>query len=172
MPEKTIKKVNWEIKNWETNEAVIVSNTVQYVGIAGKTNSYNGSLRTTLHYLRFNYLWQNIRVLGGAYGAKIVIDKWKNLTISSYRDPRLKETLETFKNIPNHLQKEVLTTNEVNKYITGALAGYEMNKDNTPKMRAFRRIDGYLIGVLGETSGECSLNKSHIINSNLHNSYV
>ena len=53
---------------------------------------YEGSMLVLKKYLSTEYLWNNVRVMGGAYGSFIQIDKYGNLGLVSYRDPNVKRT--------------------------------------------------------------------------------
>jgi Zn-dependent M16 (insulinase) family peptidase len=49
------------------------------------------------HYLRTTWLWDKIRVQGGAYGGQCIFDHYSGgFTFVSYRDPNLIATLDTY----------------------------------------------------------------------------
>ncbi|MCK4535221.1 MAG: peptidase M16, partial [Syntrophobacterales bacterium] len=80
-------------------EGLIVPSQINYVGKgadlyrAGYT--YHGSARVITRYLRTSWLWDSVRVRGGAYGAFCNFDKFSGvLTFLSYRDPNLLKTIE------------------------------------------------------------------------------
>ena len=61
------------------------------------------------------YLTKKIRIDNGAYGA------WASnmenyITLNTYRDPKLKETLSIFKELPNFIKNLDLTEEELNNY--------------------------------------------------------
>ncbi len=46
--------------------------------------------------LNFNYLWENIRVKGGAYGAYIMLDFKSSASFTSFNDPNIEKSYEYF----------------------------------------------------------------------------
>ena len=77
--------------------------------------------------LSYGYLWEKIRVHGGAYGARAefnslqgVFDFW------SYRDPFIVETIETFKKTFEFIDKEMdISPKAVEQYIIGSIKGLD-----------------------------------------------
>ena len=58
---------------------------------------YDGSAEVITGYLRMAYLWEKIRVQGGAYGAFVSFDDRSGvLSFLSYRDPNIAPTLASF----------------------------------------------------------------------------
>ncbi len=58
---------------------------------------YHGSAQVILRHLRMGYLWEKVRVQGGAYGAFCLLDRLSgSLVQASYRDPAVKGTLATY----------------------------------------------------------------------------
>jgi presequence protease len=56
--------------------------------------------------LRTGYLWERVRVQGGAYGGFASLSHTSGaLTFASYRDPHLGKTLETFEGAARHLRE-------------------------------------------------------------------
>ena len=49
--------------------------------------SYNGSMLVLKSILAMDYLWNRIRVQGGAYGAHFGINRAGELYFASFRDP-------------------------------------------------------------------------------------
>ncbi|NMC63743.1 MAG: hypothetical protein GYA55_11325, partial [SAR324 cluster bacterium] len=63
-----------------------------------------GSLAVVLNYLRDTWLWEQIRVQGGAYGAGCSYDENNRvLSIYSWDDPNPVRSLEVFKKVAEHL---------------------------------------------------------------------
>lgn len=61
------------------------------------------------------YLTKNIRMKNGAYGAGAIYNS-NYLSLYTYRDPNIKESLEIFKNIPNFIRNLELTDEELTNY--------------------------------------------------------
>jgi Zn-dependent M16 (insulinase) family peptidase len=63
-----------------------------------------GYLLVLQHLLSTDYLWQNIRVLGGAYGCMLSFDNIGTACMVSYRDPNLDETIACVKKIVEYIR--------------------------------------------------------------------
>ena len=55
-----------------------------------------GSAQVAAQLLTYDYLWNTVRVQGGAYGVGLNIDSKGEARFSSYRDPNAKATLSRF----------------------------------------------------------------------------
>ena len=77
-------------------------------------------------HLRTSYLWDQVRVQGGAYGCFCVYDRLANhLSLVSYRDPNLDRTLEVFDKAAHYLDKLRLSPEELDKSIVGAIGAMD-----------------------------------------------
>lgn len=95
------------------NEAFIINSKVNYVAVGGSYESkYNVEYMLLDNYISMNYLWNEVRVKGGAYGVDFNIDT-DSISMSSYRDPNIRETLETFKNVSNIVENLDMTEEEL-----------------------------------------------------------
>lgn len=72
--------------------------------------------------LNTNYLWQNIRVLGGAYGASFVVTASGHIGFTSYRDPHLVETEEIYRKVVSFVRNFSVNEREMRQYVIGTLA--------------------------------------------------
>ena len=110
------------------NEAIKTSGQVQYVARVGnyneegKTLPYHGSLYVLNNILRSEYLWNHIRVLGGAYGCNFNSARSGNIMLSSYRDPNLKKTSDTFLNVTDYIRQFDANKRDMRKFIIGAIS--------------------------------------------------
>lgn len=110
----------------DKNEGIITSAQVQYVAAGGNFrqhgHDYTGAMKVLENIMRYDYLWTNIRVKGGAYGAFTGFDYNGNTIFSSYRDPNLAETLDIFKAIPDYLENFAPDEREMTKYVIGTIS--------------------------------------------------
>jgi Zn-dependent M16 (insulinase) family peptidase len=115
------------------NEGIIVPSEVQYVAKAAdfKKSGYasSGKLDVLQNILESDYLWKNIRLKGGAYGANVAFTN-KNVIFSSYRDPNLKETLDIFDNTYKYLKNFNANEREMTNYIIGTIGKIDGVTDN------------------------------------------
>ncbi len=112
------------------NEALIMSTDVNYVGRAydfvKAGYAYNGFMLVLKTIMQTDYLWNNVRVRGGAYGAFFVVERSGNIIISSYRDPHISRTYEVFDDIDDYLKQIELDKESLNKFIIGTIASLDM----------------------------------------------
>jgi len=90
------------------NEAIVVSTLVNYVGQGHKLynegEEVSGATDVITDYLRLNYLWQELRVLAGAYGAFNLINQKEGIyLLLTYRDPNYIQTLDVYNNVADTL---------------------------------------------------------------------
>ena len=116
------------------NEGLKTSGKVQYVAKVG--NFRTGGLKPTgaLVVLRvimgYDYLWNNIRVKGGAYGCMSGFAQNGIGYFVSYRDPNLKETLDIFDNAADYIEKFECSDRDMTKFIIGTIA--DVDAPQTP----------------------------------------
>ena len=126
------------------NEAYVTAQDVNYVGLgsdASGTLEYSGTSHVLSTAFRFDYLWNAIRVKGGAYGSLYQHGRNGNLALGSYRDPNIGKTLEVYKNLPNYVKGLELSESELLKYIIGSLSPLEQPKSAESKgLTAFNRL--------------------------------
>ena len=110
------------------NEAFVIPSQVQYVVKAGSfVNAgfnYNGKMKVVENILNSDYLWQELRVKGGAYGGAMSFTN-NEVLFYSYRDPNLKETLNTFDGAVNFLKNFNANDKEMTNYIIGTIGGMD-----------------------------------------------
>lgn len=83
------------------NEAFIVVSDVSYTALGWDNRlldgAYTGVWSVASRALTFDYLWNEVRVKGGAYGVGFKASRYGNMRFYSYRDPHLDETVERFR---------------------------------------------------------------------------
>lgn len=118
--------IKFDYEENKENTSIVMPSLVNYVGqgyIYKKFGyEYEGSMLVLKKYLSTEYLWNNVRVMGGAYGAFIQIDKFGNLGLVSYRDPNVKRTYEVYDNLSKCISSLDLTNEDVNKLIIGTIS--------------------------------------------------
>ncbi|HOO90891.1 MAG TPA: hypothetical protein PLA74_08745, partial [Syntrophales bacterium] len=106
---------------------------------------YHGSSRVITRYLRTSWLWDSVRVRGGAYGAFCNFDKFSGvLTFLSYRDPNLLKTIEAFDKTAAFLRNVELSGDELTKGIIGAIG--DMDTYLFPDAKGYASMIRYLTG--------------------------
>ena len=145
--EITLNDVTIECK--KQNEAFTTSGQVQYVAQTGnfrkKGLKYTGALDILKVILSYDYLWNNIRVKGGAYGCMSGFKRSGESFFVSYRDPHLKRTMEVFAGIPEYVSEFKADEREMTKYIIGTISGKDVPR--TPKMQGDISKNAWFCGV-------------------------
>lgn len=108
-------------------EAILTPNDINFCALAGKYNKelYSGRLSVLRTLFNYEYLWTNIRVLGGAYGCMSMFSKEGNYSLCSYRDPNLSNTNKIYLGIPKFLESFDKSVEEIHKYIIGSIGAYD-----------------------------------------------
>ncbi len=99
------------------NEAFIIPSNVNFIA-CGKEINKNFDITSGLvdSFVTNSYLWDNIRIKGGAYGAYLLSGSYSNAVVAqSYDDPNIFNTIVTFKNISKYLKECEISEEELNK---------------------------------------------------------
>ena len=108
------------------NEALRTPGQVQYVARCGNFRknggTYHGSMTVLRTIMSFDYLWNNVRVTGGAYGCGGNLLRNGDTSFSSFRDPNLRRTDEVFRGIPEYLDSFDADERDMTKYIIGTVS--------------------------------------------------
>ncbi len=128
------------------NEGLVTAGQVQYVCAAGDFRKAGYTLDGTYRVLRavmgYDYLYNMVRVQGGAYGCMGGMNADGTANFVSYRDPHLKRTLECFKSVPDYLRTFDADDKEMGQYILGAAGG--LDQPMTPAMQGKYGLSCYL----------------------------
>ena len=98
--------------------------------------------------MSYEYLWHNIREVGGAYGTGMVTQNDDTEYLYTYRDPHLKESYETFAKGPAELAGRDYTEKDMNEFIVGAAAKLETPRK--PREEAASTDCKYFCGITDE----------------------
>lgn len=117
---------NWLHAKTAKNEGLTIPAQVNYVGKGANLYSLgcepDGSVNVISRYLSATWLWDKIRVQGGAYGGFSQFDPASGtFTFLSYRDPNILPTLENYDNAVRFLRSLELDESELTKSIIGAI---------------------------------------------------
>ena len=109
-----------------TGEVFLAPAQINYVGKASNLYdlgyAYHGSATVILRALRMGYLWEHVRVRGGAYGAFCGMDRLVGtLTCASYRDPNVHDTLDAFDGMADYLRTFTPDKAQLTQAIVGAV---------------------------------------------------
>ena len=83
---------------------------------------YDGKMRVLNQVLSTDWLQNQVRVIGGAYGGFAGFSANGNVYFGSYRDPNLKETLENYDNTVGYLDKFEADEKTMSRFIIGTIS--------------------------------------------------
>lgn len=128
------------------NEGFATSSKVQYVARAGnfidEGKEYTGALQILKVILGYEYLWQNIREKGGAYGCMSNFTRFGEGYFVSYRDPNLEKTNAVYEGVVEYLKQFSVSDRDMTKYIIGTISN--MDQPMTPAAKGDRSMNLYM----------------------------
>ena len=105
----------------------------------------DGSIDVVQNYLRATWLWEKVRVQGGAYGGFCAFSQHSGiLTYLSYRDPNLLGTLDNYDGVGGFLRQLDLSQAELTKSIIGAIG--DLDAYQFPDAKGYTSMARYLAG--------------------------
>jgi len=155
LPAAALPRAQWDAPLLpRANEALTVPTQVNYVGqganlYADAGYSLSGAAYVVEKYLGTTWLWDKVRVVGGAYGGFCSFDSHSgNFTYLSYRDPNLLDTLEAYSGSPAYLKGLTLEGDELTKAIIGTIG--DVDAYQLPDAKGYAAMSRYLLGVSDE----------------------
>lgn len=128
-------------------EGLAIPAQVNYVGkgvsLAEHGITLGGAALVVNKLIRTGYLWEKVRVQGGAYGAFCLMDRLAGaLAMVSYRDPNVAATVKAFDAAADYLDKVDVTGGELEKSIIGAIG--EIDSYQLPDAKGFTALTRHL----------------------------
>ncbi|MGB8455115.1 MAG: insulinase family protein [Anaerocolumna sp.] len=148
-----VEKASEHFELCRSNEGFKTSGQVQYVARTGNFLNagflYTGALDVLKVIMSYDYLWNNIRVKGGAYGCMCGFSSISgNGYFTSYRDPNLKETNEVYEKATDYIRNFTADERDMTKYIIGTISGVDTPR--TPRTQGNISMGAYLSGTTQE----------------------
>ena len=144
-----VRKEQFRPELLKENEGFMTAGQVQYVCRAGyflekgeKINGYIPVLKTILGY---QYLWENVRVKGGAYGCFSRFGKNGIGYFVSYRDPNLEGTIKVYEDALSFIEKFDVDERTMTKFVIGTFS--ELDIPLTPALKGLRSLRAYMTGT-------------------------
>ncbi|MCR4841970.1 MAG: insulinase family protein [Eubacterium sp.] len=146
------KAANDEFVPEKMNEGFKTASKVNYVARCGNFRDhgleYTGSLRVLKVILNYGYLWNNLRVMGGAYGCMSGFDRSGDSYFVSYRDPHIAETEDVYEKIPEYLRSFEIEERDLVKNIIGVFS--TLDTPLSPNGKGARSRGAYWTGLTTE----------------------
>ncbi len=132
------------------NEGIMSAAAVQYVAQAADLRDfdvvYNGRMEVLSNVLTNEYLYNEIRAKGGAYGQGIRFGKSGLMTLYSYRDPNLAETFAVYDRMADWLEALSYDEERLRPFIIGT-----MNRFNPAQTAGSRGVTDLSMAITGQT---------------------
>lgn len=123
----------------------------------------HGSTAVVLNYLNTTYMWERVRVQGGAYGGFTSFDGRSGVfNYASYRDPNLLKTLDVYDNAPTFLKGLALDEKELTRSIIGAISS--MDAYQLPDAKGYTALSRHLTG---ETDADRQQRRDEVLSTTM-----
>lgn len=146
LPVKNAAGQPYRVETVRRNEGFLSSSQVQHVCRAGNFLKhglpYTGALRILKGILGNDYLWNQVRVKGGAYGCMCSFGKNGDAWFVSYRDPNLAKTIEAFEAAPGWVEQFADDERAMTQAVIGTIS--EMDTPMNPAAKGLRSLSIYL----------------------------
>ncbi len=150
LPDFPVAHVEWRPAHTPQYEGLTIPSQVNYVGKGA--NLYDlgyqphGSISVISNYLQTTWLWERVRVQGGAYGGFCLFSRLSGgFTYLSYRDPNLLGTIDNFDGSVSFLRNLDLSQGELTKSIIGVIG--DLDAYQLPDAKGYASMSRYLAGV-------------------------
>ena len=149
LPDNALSAAIWTPQPVPEKEALLVPSQVNYVGAGCNLYDtgyrWHASAAVAARHLRMAWLWDQVRVQGGAYGAFCAVDRITGAVAQvSYRDPNVDKTLATYAGSAGYLQQLTLSQRDLELAIVGAIG--DMDAYQLPDARGWTALSRYLAG--------------------------
>ena len=150
LPQEAHSSATWTPHLTAADEGLTVPAQVNYVGKAANLFALgyelDGSSAVITRYLATTWLWDRVRVQGGAYGAFCALDPFSGVfAYASYRDPNLLETLDVYDRSGSFLRDYPISSDELTKAIIGTIG--DIDAYQLPDAKGYASLVRYLTGI-------------------------
>ena len=133
----------------KSNDAFKTPGQVQYTALAGNFRKngleYTGALRVLQVMMGYDFLWNNIRVKGGAYGVMGGASPNGDSYFVTYRDPHLKRSLDVFRQVSDFVRNYEADERTLTGFVIGAIG--ELDTPKTPSAKGSYGLMAYMCHV-------------------------
>lgn len=135
------------------NEGFAMPSQVNYVVYGGPIvdpgEEVKGSSAVVSRYLSIGHLWDNVRVIGGAYGGFARFSELTGrMSFLSYRDPNLKKTLDIYDESADALSSAEIASEDILQAVVGTMG--DLDSPMSPDQKGFASFLQYLSGETQE----------------------
>ena len=129
-------------------EAILIPAGISFAALGGNMLKYDvtcgGRFQVLMQILSYGYLWDKIRVHGGAYGCGFSAGLTGNMVFTSYRDPNPMNSLKVYAESGDFIRDFAEGGESLDNYIISSIAG--MDGLLTSAKKGFRQELSYIRG--------------------------
>jgi presequence protease len=149
LPRSDVAHQPWKLSDGPRAEALTIPAKVNYVAKGDDLIRLgyvpNGATSVIENYLRATWLWEKVRVQGGAYGGFCSVDLRSGVfAFLSYRDPNLLNTLDIYDETSTMLRQTQLSEAELTRSIIGTIG--DIDAYQLPDAKGYSSMVRYLVG--------------------------
>lgn len=149
LPQTALTQPAWATPAPAAPEGLTIPSQVNYVAKGANLYAHgytlHGSALVIRNYLGTTYLWDKVRIQGGAYGGMSSFDPLSGIySFISYRDPNLLATLGVYDKTPEFLRNLTLSEAELHKAIIGTIG--EFDTYLLPDAKGYTSLTRFLTG--------------------------
>ena len=124
LPQSTVAKEHKILKPWgKCKEGIVIPADISFAARGGYMDDYSGIVPLASKIISLAYLWNVIRVQGGAYGTGLTIRESGFACCHSYRDPNGKQSLISYSECGDFLRDFCKEDPDLVGFIIGTVAG-------------------------------------------------
>src|SRR5690606_14481572 len=143
---------SWDVVLTPKSEGLVIPAQVNYVGKGANLKALGFELTAAasvvLRHFNTTYMWDRVRVQGGAYGGSSRFDLGSgNFSFVSYRDPNLLKTLDVYDGAAKALRAEVSEA-DLTRSIIGVVG--DLDRPEFPDAKGYSAMWRILSGVSDE----------------------
>lgn len=149
LPQTPASRADWAYTPRPANEGLVIPGQINYVGKGANLYrhgyTYSGAAAIITRFLNTTWLWDKIRVQGGAYGGFATFDRFAGVfNFLSYRDPNLLSSIENYDKTADFLRHVDLSSDELTKTIIGAIG--DLDTYRLPDAKGWIAMERHLFG--------------------------
>jgi hypothetical protein len=153
LPAAPAEFAQWSPEHSPAFEGLTIPAQVNYVAKGANLYEHgyqlHGSISVITNYVGMTWMWERVRVQGGAYGGFCLFDQRSGVWgFLSYRDPNLIGTLENYDGTSQFLRQLDLSEEELTKSIIGAIG--RIDAYQLPDAKGYTSMVRYLLNESDE----------------------
>jgi Zn-dependent M16 (insulinase) family peptidase len=132
------------------SKGILLPSQINFVGLAAdlyeKDEEISAAILPVNRFLGTSYLWERIRVQGGAYGGFSNFNRYTGLFMFlSYRDPNIAQSYSVYKAVPQYLKELELVDEEMKKLIIGSIG--QIDSPLLAQQKGYEGLRRHLLGI-------------------------